>query len=49
VWDNLEEMAGGRIEQWLQILLGEEITTFLGRRKSGRIGVIRGSRVERNG
>jgi putative transposase len=36
VWENLESFARSQIQEWLQQLLEEEVTTFLGRAKSQR-------------
>jgi transposase-like protein len=36
VWENLERFARSQIQEWLQQLLEEEVTTFLGRAKSQR-------------
>ena len=49
VWENLEGMARRKIQEWLQLLLEEEVTSFLGRGKSERIGVVEGSRAYPNG
>ena len=38
VWDELEEWTRGRIQEWMQQLLVEEVTEFLGRRKYQRRG-----------
>ena len=37
-WDELEEWTRGRIQEWMQQLLVEEVTEFLGRRKYQRRG-----------
>ena len=39
VWDELEEWTRGRIQEWMQQLLVEEVTEFLGRAKQQRRGV----------
>ena len=39
VWDELEEWTRGRIQEWMQQLLGEEVTEFLGRAKHQRLGM----------
>ena len=36
VWENLEGFVRSHIQDWLQHLLDEEVTTFLGRKKSQR-------------
>ena len=38
VWDELEEWSRGRIQEWMQQLLVEEVTEFLGRTKYQRRG-----------
>ena len=38
-WDELEEWSRGRIQEWMQQLLVEEVTEFLGRAKHQRRGV----------
>ena len=38
-WDELEEWTRGRIQEWMQQLLVEEVTEFLGRGKHQRRGV----------
>ena len=38
-WDELEEWTRGRIQEWMQQLLVEEVTEFLGRAKHQRRGV----------
>ena len=38
-WDELEEWTRGRIPEWMQQLLVEEVTEFLGRAKHQRRGV----------
>jgi len=35
VWENLEEWVRGKIQCYLQDILEEEVTVFLGREKSG--------------
>ena len=40
VWDELEEWTRGRIQEWMQQLLVEEVTEFLGRAKHQRRGVV---------
>ena len=37
-WDELEEWTRGRIQEWMQQLLVEEVTEFLGRAKHQRRG-----------
>jgi transposase-like protein len=51
VWESLEALARERIQQWLQALLEEEVTEFLGRRKSERRQVVeeQAGPVYRNG
>ena len=46
-WQAMEEMARRHIEQWLQGLLEDEVTQFLGRARYGRRG--EGERGYRNG
>ena len=48
-WENLETMARGQIQRWLQFLLEEEITELLGRRKSERLAAVDGAQAYRNG
>lgn len=48
-WAALEECARGRIQEWLQDLLEEEITDLLGREKSVRRPPIDGAVGYRNG
>ena len=40
MWESLEEMARGRIQQFVQELLEEEVTALVGRRKSERVPVV---------
>ncbi|MGH8602838.1 MAG: IS256 family transposase [Gammaproteobacteria bacterium] len=49
VWENLEEWVRGRIQGYLQDLLVEEVTVFLGREKSERRAEIDGPGGYRNG
>jgi len=49
VWENLEEWVRGRTQGYLQDLLVEEVTVFLGREKSERRAEIDGPRGYRNG
>ena len=46
-WDELEEWTRGRIQEWMQQLLVEEVTEFLGRRKYQRRGAEMGRLSER--
>jgi transposase-like protein len=43
-FSNLEEFARQRIQSWLQGLLEEEVTTFFGRDRHARIGVVEGEK-----
>ena len=38
-WNELEEWTTGRIQEWLQQMLVDEVTEFLGRAKHQRRGV----------
>ena len=38
VWDELEEWTRGRIQEWMQLLLVDEVSEFLGRSKYQRRG-----------
>ena len=38
-WDELEEWKRGRIQEWMQQMLVDEVTEFLGRAKHQRRGV----------
>ena len=50
LWESLEEMARGRIQQFVQELLEEEVTALVGRKKSERRPVVEeGPPVYRNG
>lgn len=49
VWENLEAWVRGRIQGYLQDLLEEEVTVFLGREKSERRAGIDGQGGYRNG
>jgi transposase-like protein len=49
VFGQLEEMAREQIQGWLQSLLEEEVTEFLGRVKSERVNPIDGKTGYRNG
>jgi putative transposase len=50
IWESLEAMARGRIQQFVQALLEEEVTALVGRGKSERLPLVReGSAVYRNG
>ncbi|MGH8511177.1 MAG: transposase, partial [Gammaproteobacteria bacterium] len=49
VWENLEGWVRGRIQGYLQDLLEEEVTVFLGREKSERRAEIDGPGGYRNG
>ncbi|MGH3089574.1 MAG: IS256 family transposase [Candidatus Binatia bacterium] len=48
-WESLEGMARLKIQGWLQDLLEEEVTEFLGRSKSERRGTVDASAGYRNG
>ena len=49
VWDNLEEWVRGKVQEFIQSLLEEEITELLGRQKSERRQVVDSQPVYRNG
>lgn len=49
VFEGLEEMARQKIQNWLQDLLEEELSEFLGRGKGARIGEVDVPKVYRNG
>jgi len=49
VWDNLEEWARRKVQEFIQSLLEEEITELLGRQKSERRKVVDSPPVYRNG
>jgi transposase-like protein len=49
VWENLEAWVRGRIQGYLQDLLEEEVTVFLGRERSERRAGIDGQGGYRNG
>jgi putative transposase len=40
LWESLEEMVRGRIQEWVQALLEEEVTELLGRCKSERRALV---------
>lgn len=42
-------MARTQVQKWLQILLEEELTSFLGRKRSERLVAVDGVRGYRNG
>jgi len=48
-WDHLEEFARDRIQQWLQSLLEEEVTAWLGRPKFARRAALEAPEGYRNG
>jgi len=48
-WSALEEHVRGRIQEWIQDLLNEEIADLLGRRKSERRAAVDGAVGYRNG
>ena len=49
LWENVEEMARRRIEVWLQDLLEQEVTEFLGRARSQRRSTVDATSGYRNG
>ena len=49
VWDDLEEWVRGKVQEFIQSLLEEEITELLGRGKSERRKAVDSSPVYRNG
>jgi len=49
VWNNLEEMVRGKVREFIQTLLEDEITELLGRGKSERRGGLDAPSVYRNG
>jgi transposase-like protein len=49
VWDNLEEWVRGKVQEFIQSLLEEEVTELLGRQKSERREAIDSPPVYRNG
>ena len=49
VWDNLEEWARKKVQEFIQSLLEEEIAELLGRQKSERRKAVDSSPVYRNG
>ena len=49
VWDNLEEWVRGKVQEFIQSLLEEEVTELLGRKKSERQKAVDGSAGYRNG
>jgi transposase-like protein len=49
IWESLEGMARERIQEFLQVLLEEEVTALVGRRKSERRETSEGPAVYRNG
>src|SRR5215469_12738147 len=48
-WAALEEFTRGRITEWIQHLLEEEVVEFLGRRKSERQAAVDAPEGYRNG
>src|SRR5579875_288983 len=48
-WDHLEDFARGHIQRWLQVLLEEEVTARLGRKKSERRAAVDAPAGHRNG
>ncbi len=49
VWDNLEEWARRKVQEFVQSLLEEEVTELMGRKKSERRRAVDSSPVYRNG
>ena len=49
LWESLEEMARGRIQEFVQTLLEEEVTALVGRAKSERREAVDAPAVYRNG
>lgn len=49
IWQELEAMARGRIQEFLVELLKEEVTVLIGRQKSERRGAVDAPAVYRNG
>jgi len=49
MWESLEEMARGRIQEFVQALLEEEVTALVGRGKSVRREAVDAPAVYRNG
>ena len=49
MWEQLETMARGRIQEFVQALLEEEVTALVGRRKSERRESVDAPSVYRNG
>jgi len=49
VWDNLEEWVRGKVQEFIQALLEEEITELLGRKKSERRKAVDSPATYRNG
>ena len=49
LWESLEEMARGRIQEFVQTLLEEEVTALVGRSKSERREAVDAPAVYRNG
>ena len=49
IWESLEEMARGRIQEFVQALLEEEVTALVGRGKSERREAVDAPAVYRNG
>lgn len=49
VWDDLEEWVRGKVQEFIQSLLEEEVTELLGRQRSERRRVVDSSTAYRNG
>ena len=49
MWDNLEEWAHRKVQEFVQSLLEEEVTGLVGSKKSERLKVVYSSPVCRNG
>jgi len=49
IWESLEAMARERIQEFVQVLLEEEVTALVGRRKSERREAVDAPAVYRNG
>jgi transposase-like protein len=49
IWEKLEAMARERIQEFVQVLLEEEVTALVGRRKSERREAVDAPAVYRNG
>jgi putative transposase len=48
-YEVLEEMVRTKVQEYIQEILDDEVETFLGRKKSERIGMVDGSQGYRNG